>query len=144
LREVVGIGAGGVQRPGQGDALREDHVDAAARVDFDHREDLLGEADVVLGEPVQGLAHAGAQTGFELFAGVDGARGAQRRDRQRGGALREGVTDAAGHAGEQGVGEDLPLLGDQASAHAGLAVLAGHVALHRHVDGRAVAGDARQ
>ena len=54
LRGLSGIGAGGVQRPG-GHALREDHVDAAARVDFDHREDFLGEADVVLGEPVQAL-----------------------------------------------------------------------------------------
>jgi hypothetical protein len=52
LREVVGIGIGGFQRCWQGDALREHHVHAAAGIDLHHREELLGEADVVLGEAV--------------------------------------------------------------------------------------------
>jgi hypothetical protein len=58
--------------------------------------------------------------------------------------LLEGLTDAAGHTREQRVGQDLALLGYQASAHAGLAVLAGDVALDRDIDGGAVARDAGQ
>jgi hypothetical protein len=54
------------------------------------------------------------------------------------------LTDAAGHTGEQRVRQQLALLRYQASAHAGLAVLAGHVALDRDIDGGAIARHAGQ
>ena len=73
---VGAIGAGAVQRLPERDALGEHHVHGAAGIDLDHRKDLLGQRDVVLGEPVERAAHPGSQAGLQLLARVHRAGGA--------------------------------------------------------------------
>src|SRR5208282_721884 len=46
------------------------HIDAASGVDLDHREGLLGERDVVLGQTIHGVPHAGAHASLEGVGGV--------------------------------------------------------------------------
>jgi hypothetical protein len=54
------------------------------------------------------------------------------------------LADAADHAGQKGIGQHLALLGDEAAAHADLAVLAVHAALDLDLQRRAVRPNAGQ
>ena len=120
------------------------HVDLAAGIDLNDREGVLGELDVILGQAVQRLADPGAEAGPVGFGAGGTGDSAERRGavlRRRG---RQALADAAHHAGQQRIGEHLALLGDQAPAHADLAVLAIDAALDLHFQRGAVGPHAGQ
>ena len=70
LRKLLAILGRRIERTLQGGALGDHHIDRAPGVHLDDREHFLREADVVLGEPVQRAADAGAESGLELLGGI--------------------------------------------------------------------------
>src|SRR5437660_11548680 len=76
-------------------AFGEYDVDHAACVDLDHGAYLLGERDVVVGEPVHRATYTGTQTRLESFVRVGGRDRAEGRGCGRRVVLRERRTNPA-------------------------------------------------
>src|SRR5450755_800719 len=106
-------GTGGGERSIDDHAFGQHHVDAAPCVDLDDRERLLGKRDVVLRQTIHGAAHAGAHSSLEGLAGIRRSDLAKGRSAERGELVLNAITNAADHAREQRIGEDLALLGDE-------------------------------
>src|SRR2546430_5098009 len=137
-------GGADVERGLDHHAFGEYDVDHATCVDLDHGEYLLGERDVVVGEPVHRATDTATQTGLDGFARIGGGNRAEGRGGGCGVVLRERRTNPAHDAGQQRIGQQLALLGDEPPAHAHFAVLPEDRALDRDLQGRAVVANARQ
>src|SRR5437867_4239027 len=139
----IGCGAD-IERSVDHHAFGEYDVDHAARVDFDHGEYLLGERDVVVGEPVHRATYTGTQTRLESFVRIGGRDRAEGRGGGRRVVLRERRTNPAHDPSEQRVRQQLPLFGDKPPTHANFAVLPEDRALDCDLQRRAVVANARQ
>src|SRR5574338_503149 len=127
--EAAGSLHGRAHRHLDAHALGDHHVNLPAGIDLDDREGVLGELDVVLGEPVEGLADAVPEACAVGVGGRGGGgHGAERRGAGLGGGGCQALADTAHHAGEQCIGEHLALLGDEGPGATELA-LGGHLAI---------------
>src|SRR5205823_12847846 len=91
-------------------AFGEYDVDHAARVDFDHGEYLLGERDVVVGEPVHRATDTATQTRLDGFARIGRGNRAEGRGGGCGVVLRKRGTNPPHDPGQRRVGHQLPFL----------------------------------
>ena len=123
--------------------LRENQIDLAARVDFQTREYLVGQADVVVGDAIERTFEPLAQTGAETVA-----HGRSDRSRRIGrGVLsrqRDRLSQSRDGTGEKRTCNRLTASGHKARSDARLAVVARHITLDACVQSLAALGHAAQ